>query len=143
MKRTDIFTIIAVTLVGIIVSASLVNLLLGDPNQKSVTFKSVEVVEAALAQPDPEVFNPDAINPTVEVYVGECIDRDQDGQLNQAELIACGRVDGSVELPSEEAESEPEEEPVEEQTEEDLVDIMQESMTETPEEDEESLEVQE
>lgn len=141
MKRADVFTIIAVTLVGIIVSVSLMNLLVGDPNQKSVTFKSVEVVEASLAQPDPEVFNPDAVNPTVEVYVGECIDRDQDGQLDEAELIACGRVDGAADLPDEE-EEEPEEEP-EEEAEEEVEDVEEGSVAEDVEEDEESLEEEE
>ena len=95
MKQSDIFTILIVALVGVLVSSFLVNMMLGDPNTKSVTFKTVEVVQATLAQPDPEVFNPDAINPTVEVYVGDCVDRDQNGELDEAERIACGRVDGS------------------------------------------------
>ena len=82
--------------VGVVVSTFLVNMILGDPNSKSVTFKTINVVEASLVQPDSEVFNADAINPTIEVYVGDCIDRDQDGKLDEAELIACGRADGTA-----------------------------------------------
>lgn len=96
MKQSDIFTIIAVALVGIVVSSVLLNMILGNPDEKAVSFKTVEVIESTLDNPDPEVFNPDAINPTVEVYVGECVDQDRNGELDEAELIACGRADGAV-----------------------------------------------
>ena len=95
MRQSDIFTVLLVGTIGVIASFFLVNMLLGDPNEKSVTFKTIEVVDAGLAAPDPEVFNSEAINPTVEVFVGDCVDRDQNGVLDEAELIACGRVDGS------------------------------------------------
>ena len=97
MKQSDIFTIIAVALVGIIVSTVLFNMSLGNPDEKSVSFKTVEVVMAELDNPDPEGFNPEAINPTVEVYVGDCVDQDQNGVLDEAELIACGRADAPAE----------------------------------------------
>lgn len=93
MKQSDILTIIIVAIVGVVVSTFLLNMILGDPNAKSVSFRTVDVIEASLTEPDPEVFNPTAINPTVEVYVGDCADRDQDGTLSEAELIACGRLD--------------------------------------------------
>ena len=96
MRQSDIFTVIAVAVVGVIVSSIILNMILGNPDEKSVQFKTVAVVEPTLTDPDPEVFNLDAINPTVEVYVGECVDIDQDGQLSEAELIACGRVDGAT-----------------------------------------------
>ncbi|MBR2864541.1 hypothetical protein IKG12_03405 [Candidatus Saccharibacteria bacterium] len=95
MKQSDIFTVIIVATVGTIAAAILCNMLLGDPNDKVVTFNVVSVVKPDLADPDPEVFNPDAINPTVEVYVGDCIDSDQDGQLSDDELASCGRSNKS------------------------------------------------
>lgn len=95
MKQSDIFTVIAVAIVGIVVSTLLLNTVLGNPDEKSVSFKTVEVIEPTLDNPDPEVFNPEAINPTVEVYVGECVDQDQNGELDEAELIACGRADAA------------------------------------------------
>ena len=95
MRQSDIFTIIIVATVGVLVSTFLVNMILGDPNDKSVTFKTIDVIQATLASPDPEVFNSEAINPTVEIYVGDCVDRDQNGTLDEAELIACGRIDGT------------------------------------------------
>lgn len=97
MRQSDIFTVIAVAVVGVVVSSVLLNMILGNPDEKSVSFKRVEVIESTLDSPDPEVFNPEAINPTVEVYVGDCVDQDQNGELDEAELIACGRADVSAE----------------------------------------------
>ena len=94
MKQSDFFTVVLVATIGVIISAFLTSMLLGDPDSKSVTFKKVDVVSAELVDPDPEVFNPDAINPTVEVYVGDCVDQDQNGALDEAELVACGRANG-------------------------------------------------
>ena len=72
-------------------------MIIGNPDEKAVSFKTVEIIEPELDNPDPEVFNPEAVNPTVEVYVGECVDQDQDGELSEAELIACGRADAPSE----------------------------------------------
>ncbi len=58
------------------------------------------ISEKLLQAPDPEIFNAGAINPTIEVYVGDCEDIDQNGILDMAELIACGRK----EAPEEEGE---------------------------------------
>ena len=93
MKKSDIITIIAVGAVGMLVSFFVVNALLGNPDDAYESYKTIEVIDAGLAEPDPEVFNSSAINPTIEVYVGDCEDVYQDGLLSQAELVACGRVD--------------------------------------------------
>lgn len=71
MRKTDIFAVILTASIGTLITFILVNSLLGDPNDQSVTFNTVEAVDSALTDPDPEIFNADAINPTVEVYVGE------------------------------------------------------------------------
>ena len=93
MKKSDIITIFMVAAVGMLVSFFVVNALLGNPDDAYESYKTIEVIDAGLAEPDPEVFNSNAINPTIEVYVGDCEDVDQDGLLSQAELVACGRVD--------------------------------------------------
>jgi len=92
MKQSDIITVILIAVVGVIVSAFACNALLGNPDDASVSFKTVEAIEDGLAQPDPEVFNTSAVNPTVEVYVGNCEDVDQNGSLDSAELLACGQT---------------------------------------------------
>lgn len=92
MKQSDIFTLILVAGVGTLASFFVCNALLGDPNEASTKFtRLTQVISAELTEPDPEIFNSTAINPTIEVYVGDCEDIDQNGILDMAELVACGR----------------------------------------------------
>lgn len=92
MKQSDVFTILIVAAVGTIAAYFGVNALLGDPNKQSVSFNTIDDITATLSAPDSELFNPDAINPTVEVYVGDCEDVDQNGILSTEEMIACGKI---------------------------------------------------
>ena len=105
MKQSDIIAIILIGMIGIGVSWVGVNAILGNPDDAQVSFKTIEVISADLDNPDPEVFNADAINPTVEVYIGSCEDADGDGVLSQAERVACGQAKNKKE--EEEAEAEP------------------------------------
>ncbi len=95
MKQSDIIAIVLVGMIGVGVSWVGVNQFLGNPDDAQVSFKTIELVNADLDTPDPEVFNADAINPTVEVYIGSCEDADGDGVLSQAERVACGQVKDS------------------------------------------------
>ena len=90
MRQSDIITIILVASIGVIATFFGVNALLGNPDEAYVKYKNIEPITAELANPDPEFFNSDAINPTVEVFVGGCEDKDQNGIIDQAELEACG-----------------------------------------------------
>ena len=89
MKKSDIITVILIASIGVIISIVLTNTLLGNPDERSVSFKSIVQVEPDLAEPDSEIFNIAAINPTIEVYVGACEDIDQNGIIDRAELEAC------------------------------------------------------
>ena len=93
MKASDIVTIIFVAAVGAGLSIFAVNSILGSLDDKSSTFEVPMTVTTTLAEPDPEIYNLEAINPTVEVYVGNCKDDDHDGILSEAELEACGESD--------------------------------------------------
>ncbi len=90
MKKDDIFAVAVVGTIGAVAAFFAVNSLLGDLSSKSVTFNLPTTITTSLAEPDPEIFNLEAINPTVEVYVGNCRDDDHNGILNEAELEACG-----------------------------------------------------
>ncbi len=114
MKKSDLITIVIVSVIGVFVSSLVVNAVLGNPSEAYVSYKTIEVADPGLSEPDPEVFNSDAINPTIEVYVGDCEDVDQDGKLSQAELVACGRAE-SVDTADDV--DEPTDEVVEEETE--------------------------
>lgn len=93
MKSSDIITIVLMSILGSVVAFFVVNALLGDLDEKSVTFDVPVPVTTELADPDPEIFNLEAINPTVEVYVGNCKDDDHDGILSEAEIEECGESD--------------------------------------------------
>lgn len=92
MKKTDIFTIIIIASIGMVAAFFISNSFLGDPDNLSMRHKTISAVSADVTAPNPETFNTEAINPTVEVYVGQCEDVDQNGILDRAELVACGRA---------------------------------------------------
>jgi hypothetical protein len=92
MKQSDIFSIIIIATVGTLLSYFFVNSLLGNPDLEIVNIKTIQEISPNISSPDPELFNPEAINPTVEVFVGECEDLDQNGILSRDELIACGKI---------------------------------------------------
>lgn len=94
MKQSDIFSIVLVASIGAFGAFFVCQALMDDPNEAQIEFKTVRnVITASLVQPDAEVFNSTAINPTIEVYVGDCEDIDQNGILDDAELEACGRIE--------------------------------------------------
>ena len=100
MKQSDIFTLVLIAGIGTLAAFFLCNAIMGDPDLATTEFKTLSsVIDNKLVAPDPEIFNGNAINPTIEVYVGSCEDIDQNGLLDMAELVACGReeapVDGS------------------------------------------------
>lgn len=77
--KTDLFTSIVAAIAGVLIAFFVTNLFIGPI--KDVTYKKVNTnVNADITDPNPEVFNYKALNPTVEVYVGECIEYDQYGE---------------------------------------------------------------
>ena len=115
MRRSDIFTVTFVASVGVLLIFIACSFLLGDPDTRYLKHKTIGKITADLTSPDPEVFNVDAINPTVEVYVGSCEDVDRNGILDRAELVACGRA--TPETAAEEEKKEKAEEKKKEETE--------------------------
>lgn len=110
MKQSDIFSLILVASVGTMVAFFACRAIMGDPNSAQTTFTTInKVVSPSLAQPDPEVFNSTAINPTIEVFVGDCEDIDQNGILDETELIACAKEQESATDEPEEGEEAPDE----------------------------------
>ena len=69
--KTDLATAIVAAIFGIVIAFFATNLFFG--KAEDFSHKVVDTtVEANLAEPNPEVFNYRALNPTVEVCVGEC-----------------------------------------------------------------------
>lgn len=70
MKKTDIATIATTALLSIGAAYFIATALIGNPSAESVKVKTVEAISSAVTEPDGAVFNKDAINPTVEVIIG-------------------------------------------------------------------------
>lgn len=116
MKQSDVFSIIFVAGAGILVSFFACKAIMGDPDEAVTSFTALrEPITATLDVPNPEVFNSTAINPTVEIYVGDCEDRDGNGILDDSELVACGRLEAPA--PEENTENTENGEDVESETE--------------------------
>lgn len=76
--KFDLATSIIVGIIGVVVAFFVMNLFL--PEIESFSFKVLSSTPTTtLTDPNPEVFNYRAINPTVEVYVGQCEEYDSDG----------------------------------------------------------------
>lgn len=84
--KSDLATSIGVAVLGVVVSYFVCNIFIGDIEPAKV--KTVDAsVSATLADPNPEVFNYKAINPTVEVYVGECTEYSETGECLDGSII--------------------------------------------------------
>ena len=70
MKKTDIAMIVLIASVSILVSFFATRAIFGGAANESVKVKTIEKINADITQPDPAIFNKDAINPSVEVQVG-------------------------------------------------------------------------
>lgn len=78
MKK-ELTTAIIAAVFGVIVAYFITNIAL--PEISNVSFKTLSGNQTyTLAQPDPEVFNYRAVNPTVEVYVGQCREYNEAGE---------------------------------------------------------------
>ena len=77
--KSNLATAIIAAVIGVLSAYFICSMLL--PPIESVKFKVVDgSVGADVASPDPEVFNYEALNPTVEVYIGRCTNTNQNGE---------------------------------------------------------------
>ena len=121
--KTDLATSIIAAILGVVAAYFICNLLL--PSINDVTFKVLNSnFSYTVSDPNPEIFNYRAIDPTVEVYVGQCKEYDQNGN--------CVDIIESLE----ELESEIPEEPTTPEDQESPEEAPEESPDKTPEEQE-------
>ena len=91
MKASDYVTVGFIAVFVTIIAYIAVNSILGDPKEMSVKFEYLDYDVSDLVLPDADIFNSAAVNPTVEVYVGTCVDQDQNGVLSEEEKRNCGQ----------------------------------------------------
>lgn len=71
MKRSDIAVLVLIASISVIVAYFVANALIGSPTTESQTVRTTSTITESIVQPDSTIFNKDAINPTVEVVIGE------------------------------------------------------------------------
>ena len=77
--KTDLASSIVAAVIGLLLAYFVCNLFIGPIEDFSFTTVDTTVT-AELIEPNPEVFNYKALNPTVEVYVGDCDEYDAYGE---------------------------------------------------------------
>ena len=100
MNRQNIVTVIIASSITLSLSYFLINNLLLSPSKKTEKVTRPVAVSSDLATPDPEVFNPSAVNPTIEVYIGSCVDSNQNGFLEPIEKLECAAPDSKKSNPT-------------------------------------------
>lgn len=70
MKKNDIAMIILIASVSALFAYFTGRALIGDPESRAVKVKTVEAISTEVERPDTTVFNKNAINPTVEINIG-------------------------------------------------------------------------
>lgn len=71
MKNNDIAALILIASLSVMVAYFVADAVIGSPTGGSVKVKTIEPISAEVVQPDEAIFNKDAINPTVEVVIGD------------------------------------------------------------------------
>jgi len=71
MKKSDIAMIILIASLSVLVAYFVAKAVIGDVKAGTVKVKTAERITTEVVQPDPTVFNSNAINPTVEVIIGQ------------------------------------------------------------------------
>jgi|TARA_B100001245_G_C22842655_1_gene405134 hypothetical protein len=71
MKRGDIAALVFVATVSMVIAYFVANAFIGGPTSESETVKTTDPITDNIVEPDETIFNEDAINPTVEVVIGE------------------------------------------------------------------------
>lgn len=70
MKKTDIAMLVLIAGVSVIVSAIVLNSILGDPGEKTRDIQVTDTISNSFPEPSSSIFNSQAINPTVQIVIG-------------------------------------------------------------------------
>lgn len=70
MKKNEIALLILIISVSLISSYFITKLIFGEPKSTATKVEVVDPIASTVEQPNPTVFNKDAINPTVVIQIG-------------------------------------------------------------------------
>jgi len=71
MKKSDIAMIILIASISVMVAYFVAKAIVGDTASEAVTVKTTDEISTDVEKPDPGIFNTKAINPTVQVIIGD------------------------------------------------------------------------
>ena len=69
MKKTDIAMIILIAAGVILIAFFVTQSIMGTPESEPQKVQTIEAISSTVEEPDPAIFNSNAINPTVEVEI--------------------------------------------------------------------------
>lgn len=69
MKKSDISIIVVIAVTSVIVAFFVGRAIFGDTYSGSATVKTIDRIDSTIVEPSADVFNKNAINPTVQVNV--------------------------------------------------------------------------
>lgn len=69
MKKTDIAMIILIATASVLIAFFATRAVLGGTATEIVQVDTIEKIKSDVVEPDPDIFNADAINPAVEVQI--------------------------------------------------------------------------
>ncbi|USN96457.1 MAG: hypothetical protein H6797_05335 [Candidatus Nomurabacteria bacterium] len=70
MKNTEVASIVLIASISVVVAYFVASMVIGQPSGESVKVKTIAPISDTIETPDKTIFNKDAINPTVEVEIG-------------------------------------------------------------------------
>jgi hypothetical protein len=70
MKKSDIAMVVLIASITMLIAFFSTQALFGGAANETVKVKTVDAIDSSIVDPDPAIFNEDAINPAVEVKVG-------------------------------------------------------------------------
>lgn len=69
MKKSDIAMIVLIASASVIVSFFIAKSIFGDVYNGSVKVKTIDKIESSIIEPSKEIFNENAINPTIPINI--------------------------------------------------------------------------
>lgn len=69
MKKSDIAMIALIAIASVLVAFFVTRAFLGESATQAEKVKTIEPISAEVQEPDPAIFNSEAINPAVEVQI--------------------------------------------------------------------------
>lgn len=75
MKKSDYAILILIIGISLLVAYLLASSIFGDSSSQPVEIKTAQRITTQVEEPNPEIFNDQAINPSVEIKIGDSADK--------------------------------------------------------------------